>query len=55
MTITLHWWALPVAVMLISIFIAWISDDGGSFNFLPGLIVIAGFIASACIVIGHFA
>jgi hypothetical protein len=53
-TIVLHWWAVPVIVFLVCTAWAWLIDDGGSLDFRPAIIFIAGLVGAVCISVGHF-
>ena len=53
MTITLHWWAAPIFLMLLGAFVAWLDarNDSGMFaEFFGGLFMIAMFLQRS-----HFA
>lgn len=61
MTIELHWWMLPIAVLVIGLWWAWriIGDpkNDGFFNFggIEGLFVAAGSVVAAmAICVGHW-
>lgn len=57
MTITLHWWALPLAIFAITTIWAWISsaNDSGMFAGMGQAVVwIGSIVVSLAIVAGHF-
>ncbi|WP_426269162.1 hypothetical protein ACN9MB_13125 [Dyella kyungheensis] len=56
MTITLHWWMLPVAILLVGFFIAWRHEDqGGYMPDLTGAAAVLGSILFAgAICLGHW-
>jgi hypothetical protein len=57
MTITLHWWAIPVGIVLIGWVWALISDsnDSGMFSGMAAaLIFLVSLVVAAAITCGHF-
>jgi len=57
MTITLGWWAIPLAIILIGWIWAWIDtrNDSGMFAGMFGALIFLGsLITAAAVTLGHF-
>ena len=54
MTITLHWWIVPILVAVGGFLVGAWTDSGDALDFIPALISLAGVIAALAIVVGHF-
>lgn len=57
MTITLHWWIVPVLIAAIGLFFvvkAWRAPDVCFGGFIEGFIAIGFFLMALAVVVGHF-
>lgn len=56
MTITLHWWMLPLAIVIAGIFIAWRHEDRG--GYMPDLtkpfVIFVATVIAVTLCVGHW-
>jgi hypothetical protein len=56
MTITLHWWMVPVAIVAFGFVIAGLHKDQSGFmpDMTGPLVIVASILVAAAITLGHF-
>lgn len=57
MIIHLHWWFIPIAIVLAGFFLAWRMNDGGNGYMpdpFPAIVLVVSLLLAAAICLGHF-
>lgn len=56
MTIHLHWWAIPLLVVFVGLFIAWRHEDQGGYmpDFTGPLVIFVAIVIALALCVGHW-